>query len=388
MRCIPRGAVCLAVSIGAHALVLPVLAWTDWSARSAVGSSGRSLSSVVELERVPAQTVPGEVRPVTSQRLPTPRRPVTRRGLDLRSRVSSGARGAGPRTRDQVEPAGVTPSPAEGTPAALPAPSGLLRMRSRLELAPSLEALAELPRRAHPAQADPLSGRSASGSATSSAATRAALAERVRRLLATDLAQHHARSGRVSPRLFEVARRADQLFTVDWELVRGDRAHLGSIKRGLASFVYGIWDGWQKALGAQSRSHREARGAVEAPQRLEAYAAAAEAAAERADELRATYCIETDGREVRLTLASRSGRRPFDRIAERALRTALRLEPEGSPPLPAACYRFTARFHRVPPLPYVGCSFDEVLLKAACFYPLKRILRTNVELVSAAPSTE
>ena len=81
----------------------------------------------------------------------------------------------------------------------------------------------------------------------------------------------------------------------------------------------------------------------------------------------------------------RSSNRPaFDRLARTALTRALKRRPVTRKQRPVeACYRVAALFTRVPPLPMAGCQFDEVHLKAACFYPLMKVLKPRVTLVSA-----
>ena len=47
-----------------------------------------------------------------------------------------------------------------------------------------------------------------------------------------------------------------------------------------------------------------------------------------------------------------------------------------------SCYRFSVTVTRIPPVPIVGCNFDEAALKASCYYPTKKVTRTEVKLES------
>jgi hypothetical protein len=84
----------------------------------------------------------------------------------------------------------------------------------------------------------------------------------------------------------------------------------------------------------------------------------------------------------------------LDLEAVTALRSSVAARPANEPLLPAggksgagiarACYRFSASARRLPP-GAIGCMFDEVTLKAGCVWPLKKIFRTDVRLVSVGP---
>ena len=105
---------------------------------------------------------------------------------------------------------------------------------------------------------------------------------------------------------------------------------------------------------------------------LEGYSNLTHFGEKHADGLSALVCALICSKDkVKFKVENSSGRKPFDRLALNAAQKAV----DGLP-LPKdvqaarACFRFTARFTHVPPLPFVGCDFDEVLLTARCFYPL------------------
>jgi hypothetical protein len=101
--------------------------------------------------------------------------------------------------------------------------------------------------------------------------------------------------------------------------------------------------------------------------------------AKLAKALSSIVCVHFETNKVSL---DRSSSRPaFDRLAISALKkaTALRTPPKDVEHR-KACYRFSASFGRVPPLPLVGCNFDEVLLTLRCFYPFKKLMTVSVTL--------
>jgi len=47
-----------------------------------------------------------------------------------------------------------------------------------------------------------------------------------------------------------------------------------------------------------------------------------------------------------------------------------------------ACYRFKAKYFRVPPMPTILCSFDESVPTISCYYPGKKVMKKDVVLES------
>jgi hypothetical protein len=104
--------------------------------------------------------------------------------------------------------------------------------------------------------------------------------------------------------------------------------------------------------------------------------------------LRCELCLTIGGdAEPEIRLGRSSGRRPFDALARKALARSLRVHrPPAELPATRACYRFAFSFHRVPFLPTVGCTFDEVEPSIDCYYPTKKVIKVDVALVSAGPA--
>jgi hypothetical protein len=120
---------------------------------------------------------------------------------------------------------------------------------------------------------------------------------------------------------------------------------------------------------------------------LDGYNRMMRAAADGADRLACSICVVLGaGGSPEPAVAQSSGRPPFDKLAAEAVRKAARLRapPAGLKPV-RACYLAEARFHRVPPIPVVGCSFDESKPSLDCYYPTKKILRWSVKLQSIRP---
>ena len=217
-------------------------------------------------------------------------------------------------------------------------------------------------------------------------------ARNIRSMLSADQARRDLQDGRVSPHLYDLVRAAEGSFRPTWALTRGDKRGLGSVANSMRSFASQLGKNYLKGIKdyMDPRSTRGALDDVKTPAMLEQYGRLRQAAEEGADALKCTYCVELrPGEAPRVNLARRSGKAAFDRQAREALNKALRLRPAPAEDAPVeACYLFTAKFFRVPPLPVVGCTFDEVHLTAECFYPFKKVLRSNVKLVGVRPLTD
>ena len=214
----------------------------------------------------------------------------------------------------------------------------------------------------------------------------------IRRMLSADQARRDLQDGRVSPHLYDLVRAAEGTFRPTWALTKGDRRGLGSVANSMRSFGRSLGKNYLAGIKEfmEPKSTRGALDDQQTPAMLEQYGRLREAAEDGADKLTCTYCVELrPGEAPRLTLARRSGKSAFDKQAKEALDRAVRLRPQAAGEAPVeACYLFTAKFFRVPPLPVVGCQFDEVNLTAECFYPFKKVLRSNVKLVGVRPLTD
>jgi hypothetical protein len=114
-------------------------------------------------------------------------------------------------------------------------------------------------------------------------------------------------------------------------------------------------------------------------------------------ELACDVCVTIAfGQVPRLELSHKSSSDELDEAALEAMRFAVDHRPVTEPLWPAgahadnaapmrACYRFSASARRLPPVMLPGCAFDEVKMKVGCTWPMKKIFKSNVKLVSAGP---
>ena len=89
------------------------------------------------------------------------------------------------------------------------------------------------------------------------------------------------------------------------------------------------------------------------------------------------------GEEPKVVMDGSSGNSEVDRMATEALARASRrwpLDPDVKPQ--RSCYRFSVTISRIPPLPMVGCGFDEATLTGGCYYPTMKVTKTDVHLES------
>lgn len=217
---------------------------------------------------------------------------------------------------------------------------------------------------------------------------RASLQQRLDDLLAGDQARRNVMIGDVHPRLYDIKRDAEYFFKPGWGMSEGDQRKLGTVGSTSAAFVRGVGRNYLTALKryADSGHNRPRDQGDDLPTMLETYGMMRRAAEQDpANRLACTLCVTVAwGQPARLELRSSSHRPAFDRLARHALHRAVKRRPPTRADRPVrACYRVVASFSRVPPLPVVGCTFDEVKPSLNCFYPFKKVLKTRLTLVSA-----
>jgi hypothetical protein len=89
------------------------------------------------------------------------------------------------------------------------------------------------------------------------------------------------------------------------------------------------------------------------------------------------------GAPPEVVLRDSSGNAEIDNTAVESLRQATSNRPlEESVSAQKSCYRFRATVQRIPPVPVIGCGFDEVTMSAKCFLPTQKVRRTSVTLES------
>jgi hypothetical protein len=200
-------------------------------------------------------------------------------------------------------------------------------------------------------------------------------AERVAEMLAPD-AEENVRAGRVHPQFYDYLRDARARFHPTLATVEKDA---GAPR--VAGFFKAWWKSYLEELAARNgRPHpreatQEEQGAVE---------------------LTCDICLTVrPGDTPEIEVVHHSISEDLDREAVTALRFSVSARPVDGPLLPAglkrdaagtarACYRFSASARRLSPAA-IGCSFDEIKLEAGCVWPLKKIFRSEVKLISARP---
>jgi hypothetical protein len=199
-------------------------------------------------------------------------------------------------------------------------------------------------------------------------------AERVAEML-EPTAEDNVRAGRVHPQFYDYLRDAKARFHPTLAQTERDA---GAPK--VAGFFKAWWQSYLKDLAARN-GRPDPREVTEEEQ--------------GAVELTCDVCLTIRlGATPEIEVVHHSISEELDQEAVTALRLSVAARPANEPPLPAgskgnagsarACYRFSASARRLPPAA-IGCSFDEVTLKGGCVWPLKKIFRTDVKLVSAGP---
>jgi hypothetical protein len=203
-------------------------------------------------------------------------------------------------------------------------------------------------------------------------------------------ATDNVRSGRVAPDLYEIARAAERRFRPDWDVTSDDPRGLGSVTSTTRAWLSSFLGAYQDRLRQDDdlrRLRRTRPGALNGTEdMLGGYDRLMHSAALAANEVATDLCFSVGGSSATTPpprIARSSGNRAIDAVATDALERALRLGllPEQTAPA-VACLRFTARFQRIPPLPVLGCAFDLWPPDVSCYYPLKRMLKTRVALLS------
>ncbi|MCB9555159.1 MAG: hypothetical protein H6707_03575 [Deltaproteobacteria bacterium] len=191
----------------------------------------------------------------------------------------------------------------------------------------------------------------------------------------------NVRAGRVDPVFYEIERAASKRFWPSWKVIGREGKGMQRVRRVLGRIVRAFIASYRQRLDAYGKAQAKTRPGDTADDQIAPWRWAT---ADGGQTIALVCLVYRADRRWAVRLAGASGVPAFDRQARRALeRAAL------SPALTRydqpveVCYRFRATVNRVPPLPIVGCSFDEVALSARCYYPLKRLIKLAVELWSA-----
>ncbi len=205
---------------------------------------------------------------------------------------------------------------------------------------------------------------------------------RVDRFLGDAQARGAARSGRAHPYLFDLLRAVDRNFEPDLSLIpkvkrRAPPAYFRAYKAAIKQFM--------KMGSALPFDPSKMGEEVTPPKLLVGQAMIAEAVMKEGGQLLTNeICVEAKPGALPVVASRRrSGVRALDRLADRAMATALRQLHDPAPadmPRARACYRYEVRFGRSLPRIGLSCSFDITLKEFGCKLPGGEFLTKKVGL--------
>jgi hypothetical protein len=211
--------------------------------------------------------------------------------------------------------------------------------------------------------------------------------EKVTALERHDRARRNVEAGKVHPQAYDYKRGAERLFRPDPEIVYRDERAPNTIGRSAKQWAKGAFNAirpWKTVEEANRQRemrdpHRQGPADI-----FRAHNAWIEGTEQAARPIACLVCLVIrPGETARVELAASSGNEEVDRAAIEALeRTAERRPTDQDVRKQRSCYRFSVTVTRIPPVPIVGCNFDEAALKASCYWPAKKVTRTDVKLES------
>lgn len=210
--------------------------------------------------------------------------------------------------------------------------------------------------------------------------------QRLDRVLAQDASARTVSTGRAHASLYDLLRDAKKSFTPTWAMVDGDSRKRGTMADTSKTILRSMGRSYLRNLkrfmasGGGLPEDRETK----EPAMLAGYASVIRAAEKDAGGLQCVLCVTLDHKlKPQITLLRSSGKKVFDAEALQALGRATRLRPLPlDAPSAMACYRFVAKYYRVPPMPTLICTFDESVPTISCLYPGKRMKKKDVILES------
>jgi hypothetical protein len=197
--------------------------------------------------------------------------------------------------------------------------------------------------------------------------------------------------GRVDPLLYDYLRGARSRFKQEAERLADDLSvGAGDAARGWGrGYLNTLRDVNRGVIGARTDRPPEAggdarnetsRGADVLGQYVEAHRQAAAGAEERSAEV----CVDVAaGRETAVSLRRSSGNAALDRLTVESFTKAAAARPV--PPdarRGLACYELRISAFRMPPLPFISCSFDIGISGPTCVWPYKKVTSVKGRLLS------
>jgi hypothetical protein len=374
--------IALAVSLALHA-TLAVLLLTGTPAPLALAPPPAPLE--IEILAPSPELAPEEPRPVEPAADPTERAREQATAEDRRGPATPPRTGAPP----QRSPAG-TPPP--GPTAATDRPDrdgATLQMRfpGALDLSLGYERVDKLTREGAIAPPDAVA---MSAEGPRHPTFRERLADRVR----YDGGRANVAKGEVHPQMYDLLRDARKGFNPDVVALDKDHRAPNTVGRSVKQWLGGLLqprpydredelqmqpDGGR--LGSPDVLRPDNRAALRG---VGGYLGLGRGRSAAVKPMDCVVCVVLrPGAAPEVVLRESSGNAEIDNTAVESLRQATRARPlDSDVPPQKSCYRFRATVQRIPPVPIIGCGFDEVTMSARCYLPLQKVRRTSVTLES------
>jgi hypothetical protein len=197
--------------------------------------------------------------------------------------------------------------------------------------------------------------------------------------------------GRVDPLLYDYLRGARSRFIQDAERLANDLAvGAGDTVRGWGrGYLNTVEDVNRGVIGARPDAPPEAGGDARnetsrGADVLGAYGETHRQAAAGAEERSAEVCLDVAaGRETAVSLRRGSGNAALDRLTVESFTKAIAARPV--PPdarRGLACYELRISAFRMPPMPFVSCSFDIGITGPTCVWPFKKVTSVKGRLLT------
>lgn len=190
--------------------------------------------------------------------------------------------------------------------------------------------------------------------------------------------------GKVHPQVYDFMRDAEKVFAPRESVVEQDPRAPNTVQRSMRSWTRGFFKSYLDQLRRLEREEPSRRGPMSegGSDLLAEYGRLLRAAEKGAESIVCQVCLVIrPGQPPEVVLAKSSDNKEVDDAAVDALRRAALRRPYEKDLKPErACYTFAATIYRIPPLPIVGCGFDESSLKIGCYWPGKQIYQLKVRL--------
>jgi hypothetical protein len=190
--------------------------------------------------------------------------------------------------------------------------------------------------------------------------------------------------GKVHPQVYDFMRDAEKVFSPRQERVETDERAPTTVGRSFKHWSRGFFRSYLDKLRQLEQEEPSRKGAMAegGSDVLAEYSRLLRAAEKGAESIACQVCLVIrPGQPPEVVLARSSANKEVDQAAVDALmRAALRRPYEKDLRPERACYTFAATIYRIPPLPIVGCGFDESSLKIGCYYPGKMVYQLKVRL--------